>query len=326
MARLAGLSTGTVSRVMNGNPKVNLEIRAEVLKAAKLLNHVPNPAARAQTTRKSKTVAEIIPTIEHSVYAKYVTAVEKTLSQNGYTLVLAISNADLAQELAAAGQLVATGAEAFILTGAEHSRDLIELLERRGMPVLLTSVYDKASEVPAIGYDNTALPSSVMNYLQRCGHRNIAIAHGPKHENDRTVARCKGVGLATSLQNLAPFFEVEISVEGGREAAKRVLQMTPRPTAILCLSDVLALGVVFHLQSVGLTIPDDISIMGFDNLDWSKDSHPSLTTIDLPASKMGEAAAQRVVDPLENGSPLKSALLPANIIVHNSVRSAGSSD
>ncbi len=320
MARLTGLSTATVSRVMNGNPKVNPKMRAEVLKAAKQLNYVPNPAARALTTRKSKTVAAVIPTIEHSVYAKFIAAIENTLRQHGYTLVLAVSNADLAQELAAAEQLVAMGAEAFILSGAEHSQDLMELLERRGMPVLLTSIYDETSEVPTIGYDNTALASSAINYLQSCGHRNIAVAHGPIHESDRTVARCEGVKMAMSRNEQTPFVEVTLSVDGGREAAKRILQMTPRPTAILCLSDVLALGVMFQSQSVGLTIPDDISIMGFDNLDWSKDSHPSLTTIDLPASKMGEAAAQLVVDQLENGTPLKSALLPAEILVRNSVK------
>jgi len=321
VARATGLSTATVSRVMNGNPKVNPKMRADVLKFAKQLNYVPNPAARTLSTRKSKTVAAIIPTIEHSVFAKYITAVEQTLGQHGYNLVLAISNADLAQELAAAEQLVAMGAEAFILTGADHSRDLLDLLERRGIPVLFTSIFDDASAVPTIGYDNTALAYSAIEYLQSNGHRNIAVAHGPTHGSDRTLARCKGVTLALSGQNTARLVEVALSVEGGREAAKGILEMTSRPTAILCLSDVLALGVMFHLQSIGLTIPDDISIMGFDNLDWSKDSHPSLTTIDLPATKMGEVAAQLVVDQLENNTPMNSVPLHANIVTRNSVRS-----
>jgi LacI family transcriptional regulator len=310
---------------MNGNPKVNPKMRAEVLRVAKQLNYVPNPAARALSTRKTKTVAAIIPTIEHSVYAKYITAVEQTLGKHGYNLVLAISNADLTQELVAAEQLVAMGAEAFILTGADHRQDLLGLLERRAIPVLFTSIFDAASAVPTIGYDNTALASSAIEYLQSNGHHNIAVAHGPTHESDRTVARCAGVALALSGQNTAPLVEVELSVEGGREAAKRILEMIPRPTAILCLSDVLALGVMFQMQSVGLTIPDDISIMGFDNLDWSKDSHPSLTTIDLPATEMGAVAARLVVDRLEHDTPMKSVPLQANIVRRNSVRPKTSS-
>lgn len=320
VARATGLSTATVSRVMNGNPKVDPQMRARVLEAAKQLNYVPNPAARALSTRKTRTVAAIIPTIEHSVYAKYITSVEQALGRLGYTLVLAISNADLRQELAAAEQLVAMGAEAIILTGANHNPDLINLLERRAMPVVFTSIYDPASAVPTIGYDNTALAGAAIAYLQSYGHNMIAVAHGPLHDSDRTAARCEGVKLAISRQGLAPFVGVELSVEGGRRAAASILEMAPRPTAILCLSDVLALGVMFQLQSVGLSVPEDISIMGFDNLDWSKDCNPSLTTIDLPATKMGEVAVQLVVDQLENGTPMKSFPLSASIVTRNSVK------
>ncbi len=320
VARATGLSTATVSRVMNGNPKVNPDMRAQVLKAAKQLNYVPNPAARALSTSKSKTVAAIIPTIEHSVYAKYITAVEQTLGRLGYTLVLAISHADPEQEMAAAEQLIAMGAEAFILTGADHSGDLIDLFARRGKAVIFTSIFDATSAIPTVGYDNIDIGASAMSYLDHCGHRNIAVVHGPKHESDRTVARCKGVESVTQGNVAAQFFEGELSVEWGREAARRILALSPRPTAILCLSDVLALGVMFHMHSDGLTIPDDISIMGFDNLDWSKDSHPSLTTVDLPATKMGEVAAELVVNQLEKNVPMKSIALPAHIVKRDSVK------
>lgn len=320
VARESGLSTATVSRVMNGNPKVNPELRAQVLKAAERLNYVPNPAARALSTAKSKTVAAIIPTIEHSVYAKYITSVEQTLGQLGYTFVLAISNADQNQELAAAEKLIAMGAEAFILTGAEHSPDLIELLKRRVKPVVFTSVFDVSSEIPTIGYDNENLGLQAFDYLKRCGHREIAIVHGPQDKNDRTVARRKGVVDAIGPSDTVGFIEVELSVGGGREAAQRALASEVRPTAVLCFSDVLAQGVMFHLQSVGLKIPDDISIMGFDNLDWSTASHPSLTTIDLPATKMGVEAAQSVILKLEENKSIESVQLTAEIVVRDSVK------
>lgn len=319
MARATGLSTATVSRVMNGNPKVHPDMRAKVLAAAKQLNYVPNPAARALTTRKSKTVAAIIPTIEHSVYAKYITAVEQALGQHGYTLVLAISNADMEQELSAAEQLIAMGAEAFILTGASHSPDLLELLERRSKPAVFTSIFDRSSSMPTIGYDNIGLATSAVHYLHSGGHKHIAVVHGPQHQSDRMEARCKGVRLGLSNAEDAAFIDVDLSVEGGREAAKLILELDIRPTAVLCLSDVLALGVMFHLQAAGMVIPDDISVMGFDNLDWSKDSNPSLTTIDLPATKMGEVAANAVVEKLEKNVPIVSAALPAHIVSRNSV-------
>ncbi|WP_424975759.1 LacI family DNA-binding transcriptional regulator [Dinoroseobacter sp. S124A] len=319
VARDTGLSTATVSRVMNGNPKVNPEMRTRVLEAAKRLNYVPNPAARALSTAKSKTIAAIIPSIEHSVYAKYITAVEHTLSGLGYTLVLAISNADLEQELNAAEQLIAMGAEAFILTGADHNTDLMDLLNLRAKPVVFTSVFDAACGVPTVGYDNRQIAFDAVTFLQDHGHERIAVVHGPHLESDRTVSRCKGV-LDAYLGKIQPrFVDVTLSVEGGRDAARDILKASQRPTAILCLSDVLALGVMFHLQSVGMTIPDDMSVMGFDNLDWAKESHPSLTTIDLPATKMGQVAAESVVARLEKGSTINSVALPAQIIPRKSV-------
>lgn len=319
VAREAGLSTATVSRVMNGNPKVNTEMRTRVLEAAKKLNYVPNPAARALSTAKSKTVATIIPNIEHSVYAKYITAVQQTLSELGYTLVLAISNADPQEELAAAEQLVLMGAEAFILTGADHSDALMELLQRRSIPVIFTSTYDTASATPTIGYDNKKIAADAVRYLQELGHRHIAIVHGPCDLSDRTVARCKGCVEAAWEDTKLHLVEDELSVEGGRKAASKILELDEYPTVILCLSDVLSMGVMFQLQSIGLTVPDDISVMGFDNLDWSKDSHPSLTTIDLPAAKMGETAVRQLVNQLDNGIVVTSIELQAEIIKRNSV-------
>lgn len=281
---------------------------------------MPNAAAKALSTAKSKTIAAIIPSIEHSVYAKYITAVEQTLGHLGYTLVLAISNADLEQEFTAAEQLIAMGAEAFILTGADHNTELISLLDRRATPVVFTSVFNEASDVPTIGYDNRQIGSDAANFLQEQGHESIAVVHGPRDESDRTVARCEGIVDACLGKTQPRFVEVALSVEGGRNAARDILAWLRRPTAMLCLSDVLALGAMFHLQSVGMSVPDDMSIMGFDNLDWAKDSHPSLTTIDLPATTMGEVAAKSVVDRLENGSAMKCVGLPAQIISRKSVK------
>lgn len=304
---------------MNGNPKVNPEMRATVLAAAKKLNYVPNPAARALSTNRSKTVAAIIPTIDHSVYAKYITAVEKTLSARGYTLVLAISNADAQMECDAAEKLIAMGAEAFILTGAKHSAALIDLLDRCAKPLVFTSVFDDQSAIPTIGYDNQALAKAAIAHLQEHGHRDIAVVYGSLAENDRTVTRLKGARMALGSADNTLFFEVDLSVEGGRRAAMEILNTDKRPSAILCFSDVLALGVMFLLQSQGIRIPLDISVMGFDNLDWSRQSYPSLTTIDLPASQMGAEAALQIMRRLEEDHPMSSLDLPAKIMRRGSV-------
>lgn len=319
VARETGLSIATISRVMNGARNVTAETRARVLDACKRLDYLPNPAARALSTSRSKTVAAIIPTIEHSVFAKFIAAIEQSLAAHGYSLVLAISNADAEAELNAARKLLGMGAEAFILSGAAHSPDLADLFERRGVPFVYTSIWDPHSDVPTIGYDNVALASLAVARLTDAGHRRVAVLHGPLQDSDRTRARCDGARSARPGGLELDFFETGLDVAGGKRAIGRALESGRGHTAVLCFSDVLALGAYFGLAEAGLTIPGDMSVMGFDNLDWSASVVPPLTTINLPARKMGAEVAGRLVALLEDGTPVEPAELTGEIVERNSV-------
>jgi LacI family transcriptional regulator len=320
VARESGVSVATVSRVMNGNTNVKPETRDRVLEASKRVDYVPNPAARTLTTKRSKTVAAIIPTIENSVFAKFIAAIEHSMSARDYSLVLAVSNADETLETTAAKKLIAMGAEAFILSGSTHSEILIDLLTRRKIPFVFTSVFDLVSDIPTIGYDNAALAEMAIRYLADKGHSEIAVVHGPLAESDRTEARKTGAMSARHLLNDLRFVETDLSVAGGKLAVKKICAFTPRPTAILCFSDVLALGVYFGLNVAELHIPTDVSVMGFDNLDWSEEITPPLTTIDLPAREMGIAVAEQLMGALEETSGLISKELVGYIIERDSVQ------
>ena len=320
VANEAGLSIATVSRVMNGASNVKSDTRLKVLSACKKLDYLPNPAARMLSTNRTKTIAAIIPTIEHSVFAKYIAAIEQTLGQRDYSLVLAISNADRREELKAARQLLGMGAEAFILSGSDHSQSLLDMFDRRGVPSVFTSVWEKQTTHPTIGYDNYALAVRAVKFLASHGHQKIAVIHGPLNESDRTRSRREGACGVIDTRLTIDFFEVELNVKGGKYAVQSILEAAIQYTAILCFSDVLALGAYFSLLKAGLKIPDDISVMGFDNLDWSEDVVPSLTTIDLPAEQMGADVATQLMDNLDNSKPVVSTLLTAEIIMRQSVK------
>jgi len=321
VARETGLSIATISRVMNGAQNVSPKTRERVLLASKQLDYLPNPAARTLSTNKSKTIAAVIPTIENSVYAKYIAAIEQTLAERGYSLVMAISNADPDQEFAAAGKLLGMGAEAFILSGAAHSKDLIDLFERREVPFVFTSVWDPDSLRPNIGYDNFALAREAVEFLAAKGHRDIAVIHGPLCESDRTRARREGALAGGGSGTRLEFLETELSVAGGKQAARKVLGAQKGCSALLCFSDVQALGAYFAFSEANVRIPDDISVMGFDNLDWSEHVSPALTTINLPARKMGRAVANQLMDHLDDGTPIRPLQLEGAIIERGSVRS-----
>ena len=320
VARETGLSVATISRVMNGAKNVRPETRAIVEAASEKLDYVPNPAARALSTNRSKTIAAIIPNIKHSVFARYIDAIEQALSDHNYSLVLAISDADPEEELMAARKLISMGADAFILTGLPYREKLINLLERRDLPYAFTSVWNPQAQGPTIGYDNLELARSAANHLVDHGHKRIAIIHGPESDSDRTVARKNGVSLIADKFESLKFYETELSVAGGKEAAAIILSEPTRPTAILCFSDVLALGVYFALQGSSVNIPDDISVMGFDNLDWSGEIVPPLTTIRLPAGKMGTSVANEIVKFLETGKPIQNVQLFGTIVERQSVK------
>lgn len=320
LAQATGLSVATVSRVMNGAQNVSEKARTQVLEASSRLNYIPNPAARALTTRRSKTIAAIVPTLEHSIFARFLTAVEQSLSLSGYSLVVATSGGDPAEELRITRKLLGLGAEGFIYSGVERHPDLLNELELRNIPCVFTSCWNERAPAATIGYDNFRLARDAVSFLVDAGHEKIAVIHGPKTNNDRTKARIQGVRSFTGSRAEIAFLETELSVGGGAQAATEVLAQHQGTTAVLCFSDVLALGALFHLTGTGLSVPDDISLMGFDNLEWAETSNPPLTTIDLPTIEMGKISSRALVDKLDSRTEIEPMLLEGRIVVRESVR------
>jgi len=153
------------------------------------------------------------------------------------------------------------------------------------------------------------------------GHRQISVLQGHQSESDRLVARRRGAE-SVDLPGLdIQYFETETSVAGGKEATARDLAQG-NTSALLCFSDVIALGAYFALTEAGLQVPRDMSVMGFDNLDWARDADPPLTTIGLPAAEMGVEVGNQIVRRLEHQIPISSKLLEARIVERASVAEA----
>lgn len=316
LAAATGFSIATVSRVLNGSQLVSEETRRVILETARKLNYTPHPAAKALATRRTRIAGAAIPTIEDSIFARFVHAIEETLACSGYSLVLAITGSDGATETARAVDLLNMGAEALILSGLEHDPALLQTLDRRNVPLVCTSIFDAQAELCTIGYDNRDLGAAAARYLTELGHRRIGVVHGPLASNDRTRLRRDGIRSVLPAESV--FLETALSVRGGSQAAANLLGRDDPPTAILCLSDVLALGVLFETSRRGLAIPGDVSVMGFDDLDWAAIANPPLTTIHLPVARMGRAAARAVVEYLEQAQPLTPVRLEGEIIERGS--------
>ena len=299
VAQHAGVSTATVSRVLNNPEKVAAKSRMAVNASIDLLGYIPDGAARALASRHSGIVGAIVPTLDNALFAAGIQSLQRRLKQHDYTLIVASNEYDLAEELNGVKMLLRQGVDALLLVGSQHDPALLQLLEEKRVPYINCWAWDAGSVQPFIGFDNRKAARKIADYLLDLGHVDLAVIAGRTENNDRARDRVLGIRDAIEARNLrlAPekIIERSYSVKQGREAMRRLLQMDSLPTAVLCGNDILAMGAVVECQSSGIGIPDEISITGFDDLDMSSQIRPALTTIHVPSAEMGENSADYLV-------------------------------
>ncbi len=300
VALSAGVSTATVSRFLNEPASVRPDIRARVETAVRELGYIRHGAARALSMRQSHAIGAIIPTVDNATRAGKVAALQKRCRERGYNVLLALFEYDLELELAQCRNLIEAGVDGLMLEGELHHPALYQLMEKRGIPFVNTAIYDPRSPHPNIGFDNQAAAARLTEHLLDLGHRLFAMIGGPSQVSDRASGRVKGVRQALAARGLD--LPAERTVEGpyrvqqGRQALRTLTSGKARPTAIVCGNDVLAFGALLEAQALGLRVPQDLSIAGFDDLDWASQVPPGLTTMALPAREIGQLAADHLVD------------------------------
>ena len=300
VARLAGCAPATVSRALNNPDKVSAEKRARVERAMQELGYVRNHAARALRSQRSNMVGVLIPTLDYALYARMVGAANAKFSEAGTSTLIATYNYNLDAEVREARLLLESGAEALMLVGDNHRPKLHDMLDQFGAPCVCTYVSNPKSSHPTVGFDNATAAAKLAQHLVHLGHRNICVISGITKDNDRTTERLEGIKSELLRQSIelheSMVTERPYSISDGRKACALLLSRNePKPTAIVCGNDVLALGALAECHARGLRVPEDISIVGFDNLEFSMHSNPPLTTIDVPAEEMGVAAADYIL-------------------------------
>ncbi len=318
----AGVSTATVSRVINGSDTVSQTTRDRVTDILLQTGYRPNAAAKALATNRTRTIAAIVPTLRHSSFAIFLDAFEEALASKGYNLVIATHGFDPATEAKRCEEVLQLGAEAIVLSGSQHEPAVVNMIKTSDCPFLFISVHASNENVATFGYNNQALAEQAINYLAELGHQQIHVIQGPIVNNDRMADRVIGVkDAARKNKNInVTLFETELGAEGGSTVFGNWIADKQLPHACLCLADVLALGLLFEANRHNLKIPEQMSLMGFENLDWTPHCSPSLTTIDLPAEIMGREAAIALVEKLDNGIEPNNRMFKANIVERGSTR------
>lgn len=321
VAELAGVSTATVSRALNHPDSVTPQLRQNVQDAVDALGYIPHGPARALASRRSNTVGAVIPTIDNAIFARCIQAFQECLFESGFTLLLASSDYDYDRERREVQALVERGIDGLLLIGESHDPQIYQLLSGKRVPYINTWTYREKGVHPCVGFDNEQAAHQLATYLLDIGHTNLAMIAGITRGNDRAADRVAGVKRALHERRMeflpGHYSEWPYEISEGRKAANSLLTSPPRPTAIICGNDILALGALFECQAQGLRVPEDISITGFDGLDLAGQVDPPLTTVHIPSLEMGRRAAEYLIARLDDRPVVDKTRLESNLIVRN---------
>ena len=317
---MAGVSTATVSRVLSRPEVVRNQTREQVMAAIAKLDYQPDAAARALASGRTHTVGCVIPTLDHAIFARSTQAMQTTLAQAGYQLLVASHEYDPVTEFELVRALQQRGVDALVLVGTDHAPRLWKALSAWRKPTLLTWSCDP--RLPSLGFDNEGAAQMAASHLLELGHRYIGVISGFTAHNDRAHSRIAGVrkSLTQAGLSLPANFVTEqaFNLEGGRLGLRQLMRLRRKPTAIFCGNDLLAVGAMLEAERMGLNVPVDLSICGIDNLEISEAINPGLTTVSLPTQDLGRIAAQYMLSAISGEIIAAKSLLPFELVVRGS--------
>jgi len=325
VARAAGVSTATVSRVLSKPDMVRTRTREQVLSTIRQLDYQPDAAARALASGRTNTVGCVIPTLDHAIFARSTQAMQTTLSQAGYQLLVASYEYKPSLELEVVRALQQRGVDAMVLVGTDHAPRLWQALREWGKPALLTWSCD--ARLPSLGFDNQAAARVATEHLLALGHRRIGVVSGLTAHNDRARSRNAGVRQALEAAGLGlppeRLTEQTLSLDGGRLGLRALMAARQPPTALFCGNDLIAAGALLEAQRMGVHVPSQLSICGIDNHELSEAINPGLTTINLPTQDLGRMAANHVLSAIAGHTIPAQSLLPFELVVRGSTSPVG---
>ena len=321
VAREAGVSIATVSRAMSMPELLRADTLASVRTAAARLGYRPDRAARTLASGRSNTVGVVVPTLNSPIFSSTLQEMQRGLATAGYQMLVASDEYDPAGEYAAIDKLLAYGIEGLAIVGASRPKETWNLIGSAGIPVI--QMWCGQPEHACIGVDNYAAGKLIAEYIVALGHERIGVVTGHLQNNDRQRDRLRGIVDALTCRGItlhdAYRIEESLSVPGGRAACRQLLQLPERPTAVIAAVDVIAIGIMAECRTCGISIPEEMSVGGIDNIELSTHVSPSLTTVNIPSTYIGKMTATRILELISLGADARHIILPTELIIRSSV-------
>ena len=324
VAREAGVSTATVSRVLSRPDLVNPETRASVVTAIETLGYTPNAAAKSLRTLRSGKVLVTVPDIANPFFSLILQGIESAAQRAGYSVLLGDTQHDDKREQQYALMLQRREADGLIFLGhrlPKAAAALVRSLPRGRAPVVNGCEFSPGLSVPSVHIDNAKASFEAVDYLYQLGHRHIGVVTGPM-ASPLSRDRLKGAMARANRDRTRVTVSVaggDFSIESGIAAGDQLMSGSTPPTSIFCFNDEMAIGVVHTARQRGMRVPDDLSVVGFDDIRFAQYCDPPLTTIRQPMRELGEATVQLLLNILSgNVKDAVSVTLPHALIVRAS--------
>jgi LacI family transcriptional regulator len=320
VARAARVSVSTASRALTSPALLSESTVARVRQTADKLGYIAQGAGRALSSRRTRTIGVVFPDLDNAIFSITAHALQKKLAEHGYMLILACSDYSQDTELSITRMLLERGVDGIVLIGIEHHPSLVPMLEGAGVPAVFTWSFDPKQNSTCIGFDNHKAGALIANHMAQLGHQKIAVITAYTSHTERYTERLRGIRETLEAKGLSLPDELvvqsQLAYETGREGVRKLFAYGDPPTALICSNDIIATGAMAECHDMGLRVPVDVSISGFEDLAIASYVRPALTTIRWSQNDLGRLAGEAIVARLSahETSP-KHVEIPVELIV-----------
>src|SRR5579875_1210497 len=321
VAKRAGVSTATVSRVIHGFPGVRHQTMARVRKAIEETNYVPNPNARSLRVGRTRLFGLIVSDVNNPFFPELIDAFESLATAHGIEVIFTHTNYELERLNSCIRRMIERSVDAIAIMTSEIDERSLRQTSRAGIPIVLMNQRQLRGRYPNVLVEYATGFREALDHLLFLGHRNFGFIAGPQQLSSaqgrkgafKTVLRSHGL-------NIRPEWIVtgDMRVEGGRAAMQQLLECRPRPTAVLATNDLMAVGALQAAHAAGARVPEDISLVGFDDLPIASMVHPPLSTICHPRREVAARAFACLQQGLQEGKALSEVVLHPHLVVRSS--------
>jgi LacI family transcriptional regulator len=322
VAKLANVSIATVSRTINRVPTVNTRMAKRVWEAIEKLDYFPNTQARALVSGRSRLLGLIVSEITNPFFPELIQGFEDIAVEHGYEILISSTNYDPRRMSLCIRRMLERRAEGVAVMTFGVERPLLEQFAERNVPLVFVDVGPERPGISLLRVDYRHGIQRGVEHLAALGHRDIAFISGPKRlhsAQSRLVAFTRSLEECALAANPAWIVEGDHTMEGGMQAMEQLLKSKHVPTAVMCSNDVTAIGVLHKLYRAGLKAPDDLSVIGFDDIHIAQVTIPPLTTIQMSCFELARAAVTALRAHVEDGrEPKRNYKIPTRLVVRES--------